>query len=253
MKSKIVEISMITADILSKFPRVDVKGEVMTEFENDKCQYIAERQALRVLELFDAVPYFLLEEFLVNKNPEEDFDPQAVVNYLLRERMVCYNPKNKCYSLARNIKKDFSKVAALAVYNEFAKDRAEKVAKARYPFDYVFEDLNRIMVLIDYSKDGPYKLNFMNQMDLSCDEKYRLVPIIMLINSSIDVLKERNENGRLYLLPKEDFYVAEVLYKTREKGSDIIGISKQQYQGGTLDKAIRHKDRFKDLQEGFVF
>lgn len=201
--------------------------------KND-CQYRAEKQLIRILDMFTALPYNQIDKYLKAKNPYADFNSKDAIRSLLRERIIYYSKDDKCYKIIQRAKKDFSSICAFAVYNEFSKSPEDKLSKAIYPFDYVFEDNGRLFQLIDYSKNGPYKLNFRRAMQGYDDVTYKIIPIIMLINTGLDVLKERDKDGNYYLLPKDDFYVAFVEYTPGENDIDTVTVRKKKFTGGSI-------------------
>lgn len=200
-------------------------------------QYKAEKEAIRLINIMGALPIEQVHTFLKNKNTFKDFNPFEVMRQLERENIILFDYGDKCYKVAKGMQKDYAKVCAMAVYNEFAKSAEFRFSEAIYPFDYVFEDNNRLFQLINFSERGPYKLNFRRSMkDYSGEATYKIIPIIMLINMSMNALKERDSNGELYLLPKENFWVALVDYKDKGGQGCEVTVKKKLCKGGCLNE-----------------
>ena len=111
-----------------------------------------------------------------------------------------------------------------------------KISLAVDPFDYVFEKGKKTFLLINYANSGAYKLKRLNDMTRQ-GEKYTATPIIMLVNTPIEVLKEIDSRGAYSLLPKNEYIVANVDYKIRQNMPDYVRVRCAAYKGGTLTKA----------------
>ena len=203
------------------------------------CQYDAEREVVDILELFDAVPASIISEFLQLKHRIEKCEPEETIKYLTHEKIIHFSRKDMCYRIFPNARKDVYKVSALSVclYLSYMTRRIEgKISLAIDPFDYVFEKGKKTFLLINYANSGAYKLKRLNDMTRQ-GEKYTATPIIMLVNSPIEVLKEIDSRGAYSLLPKNNYIVANVDYKIRQNMPDYVRVRCAAYKGGTLTRA----------------
>ena len=203
------------------------------------CQYEAERAVVDILELFDAVPAPLIIELLKIKDRIKKCNPEETIKYLTHEKIIHFSRQDMCYRIFPNARKDVYKVSALAVYiylSKFLRTLEDKIEMAADPFDYVFEKKGKTFLLINYASNGAYKLKKLNNMTTS-GEKYSVTPIIMLVNTPIEVLKEIDSRGAYSLLPKNDYIVANVDYKIMQGKPDWASVRCTAYMGGTLKKA----------------
>lgn len=198
----------------------------------------AESLVLDCLQLFGTVPYDMMERYLKYRIPNPKFYPKITLTELVQDKVIYYDSKDKCYRCIQNYPKDIDRIASFAVFLAFSKSQEVKLAKSKYPFDFIFEENKIAYQIIDFSRAGLYKLNFRRQMDMGLlnNDEYKIVPIIQLLNTGCDVLKEYDEKGRLFLLPEEDFYIAYVTYIPKVGDLDEITVEKVRYKGGTLDE-----------------
>ena len=206
------------------------KGEKMSEIDKAAQEYMAAQRVIRALEIFDALPLSLLRKYL-----EQNDDPEkasATLKYLIRERLVNYERAGKYVSNVCGYEIDIRKIAAFSVYLNLARYEKGRISKARYPFDYTFEIGNRIFPLIDYDENGPRKLNYMRWMRMPRSEEYMVIPVIMIVNDEIEILREKNADGELYLIPKEKFLVASAHFTSDDLGFEYLNISCSEYSAG---------------------
>ncbi len=207
------------------------------------CQYEAERQVVEILELFDAVPARLITKFLMSKDSIKKCEPDERLKYLTHEKIIHYGLKDRCYRIFPNAKKDAYKISAFSVYlylSRMTRSQDVKISEAVDPFDYVFEMKKKTFLLINYASNGAYKLKRLNNMSAE-GEKYAVTPVIMLVNTPIEVLKEIDNKGAYSLLPTSDYLVANVDYSIKEGMADQALVRCTAYMGGTLTKAERLK------------
>ena len=206
-------------------------------FVEDNIQFKAERYAVKMLRLFDTIPYNLMEQFLEKKNKHlPDYKAKETLKSLLSKRIVMYSPADKCYRLIGKIPKNIDKICAFAVYLHLSKTNEVKIHFADYPFYYIFQDNHRLFQLINYSDDGVYKLNFRKNMQNEKSEFYNVIPVIMMINSTASPFKDVDSSGNLSLIPREDYYIANVTFVPTSNDLDKIEVSIKKYKGGTLNE-----------------
>ena len=83
-------------------------------FVEDNIQFKAERYAVKMLRLFDTIPYNLMEQFLEKKNKHlPDYKAKETLKSLLSKRIVMYSPADKCYRLIGKIPKNIDKICEL--------------------------------------------------------------------------------------------------------------------------------------------
>lgn len=198
-----------------------------------KIQYREDQQVMHALRLFSTIPYNLLEEFLRKKNNVPFFEPKECLKRMLVEKYIYYSAKDKCYRAIDRYPKQINKICSFATYLHFCRNDEEKIELARYPFDYIFEDNKKLFQLIDFAKDGVYKLRFRKEMEQQ-GESTEVIPIIMLINSNLDVLKEMDQHGNYTLIPKQDYQVAFVSYAPGDGEADTVAVTSKRFRGGTF-------------------
>ena len=204
-------------------------------YETD-IEYKAERNAIKILRLFDTIPYTLMEQFLVQKNPHHEYKEKETLGTLLSKRLVSYSPTDKCYRLIKQLPKNSDKICALAAYLHFARSSEVKIHYADYPYDYVFEDNRKLYLLINYSTDGIYKLNFRRNMRKEEKDDYPVIPIIMTINSNANPFANVESTGNMSIIPPEDYYIVNVSYTPGQNMPDNVSVTAKKYKGGTLDE-----------------
>lgn len=87
--------------------------------------------------------------------------------------------------------------------------------KARPPFDYLIQNDETLYKILDYTNDGLYKLNFLNNMPPDTEIKdIKIVPVIILRNQDIDVIDKE-------LYPKTPFLIASFTFDNEEKNMGL--------------------------------
>ena len=67
-------------------------------------------------------------------------------------------------------------------------------------------------------------------------EFYNVIPVIMMINSTASPFKDVDSSGNLSLIPREDYYIANVTFVPTSNDLDKIEVSIKKYKGGTLNE-----------------
>lgn len=146
------------------------------------------------------------KEFLSTRNPE------GTIRYMLHSKQI-YKNADGFYGLLPEMQTDINAACAYAVYFEMNKDDTFRAARAKYPYDYIFEIDHKLYLLLDYKKEGLYKLNFLNHSyQEKMPDELAPMPLIMLINGSPDSIDCR-------LLPQR-YMIARVNFD----GGNITGI-----------------------------
>lgn len=197
----------------------------------------AQRHVVKALRLFEAIPYNLLEKFIETKEPNMSDKPKYLLYEMIGDKIINYSTNDKCYRVIQNIPKSIDKICAFAVYLHFARSPEVKVYYADYPFDYIFEDNQRLFQLINYSDEGLYKINFRRNMRIDKEvEPYSLIPVIMQVNGKGNPFNNREFAGDKSYIPKEDYYIANVSYRNNPNGLDDIRVTSVKYKGGTTSE-----------------
>ena len=202
----------------------------MSKIDSNAQEKLIAQHALKALDVFNALPIPLVRKCLeINAEPS---DASAAIKYLIHERLVNYDKATNSINKVYGFEPDIRKSAALGVYLTLAADERGNVLRARYPFDYAFEIGIRIYPLIDYDKDGPQKLNFLRWIKMPHSDEYIVTPVIMIVNDEIDMLRETNKDGELYLIPKEKFIIASVDLTSDEVDQEYLKASCMEYSAG---------------------
>ncbi len=202
----------------------------MSKADNLAQEYLAGQDVIEALKIFDALPAPLVRKYLeLNDEPEK---AAGALKYLTHERLVNYHRAGNYVNCVFGFETDIHKSAAFSVYLNLARSQKGNISKARYPFDYTFEIGNRIFPLIDYDENGPRKLNFMRWMRMPSSEEYIVIPVIMIVNSPVEILSEKNAEGDLYLIPKEKFLIASVDFTSGDDDSEYLDVCCAEYASG---------------------
>jgi hypothetical protein len=171
----------------------------------------SQRAIVKLLKTFGTIPLELIEKYVVSIC--EDYYAKRALLALTESNVIYYDKQDMYYKLYRGMEKDPAAACAFRVYLKLGKSGDHRVAKAAYPFDYIFEEKDTLYQIINCSDRGIFKLNFRKQMEVETPDTYQVTPILMFVNESErNVLGQTDYDGRYFLIPKEDYLIAHVTY-----------------------------------------
>ena len=186
---------------------------------------------VKLMKTFGTIPLELIEKYVVSIC--EDYYAKRALLALTESNVIYYDRSDMYYKLYRGMEKDIFAACAFRVYLKFGKSGDHRIARASYPFDYVFEEKDRLYQIINCSDRGIFKLNFRKQMEKETADTYQVIPILMFVNESEDtVLKQMDYEGRYFLIPREEYIVAHITYIPGKP--DKFDIRCESYKGGCL-------------------
>lgn len=156
-------------------------------------------------------------DFFSAKNPE------GTIRYMLHTNQI-YRNEDGFYALLPGASNDISAACAFAVYTQMCRDGSFRVTKAKYPYDYLFEAEHKLYLLLDYKKEGPYKLNFLlNSYEEKAPDELTPMPVILLVNSTPSSIDSRLLPEK-YMLAIADFSSMKItnLRFLKKEGADML-------------------------------
>lgn len=118
-------------------------------------------------------------------------NPEGTIRYMLHTKQI-YKNADGFYALLPETTTDIAGASAFAIYMQMNRDGSFRVSKAKYPYDYLFEIRHKLYLVINYKKEGPYKLNFLlNSYREQAPDDLSPMPLIILVNANADHIDSR--------------------------------------------------------------
>lgn len=161
---------------------------------------------LSVLRLFSALPYSILRAwikyFYQTELRRESVSDLSIRGYL------CYEKESDYVYLYRGLKANPRTEILAYVLLKLCEKESDKVAQARYPFDYLFSTDDKNYVLIDFENEGESKLRILKNMASPYALSPSFTPVIVLREGTEHKLAVKDANGNYELIPDKDYVLA---------------------------------------------
>lgn len=201
---------------------------------NLRKQYPACDKALDMLRLFGPLYREQLAKFMRKEGLEDAIE---ILERMAREKLISFalDGKDLYYSLYKDQQMDFSNAAAFELcVNLIKEDEESKIAKAKYPFDYLVQVDGTLYQVINTNKEGQFKLNFRKEMEKS-NNLGHTVPVLMTLNQDEIDFMLSTEKGLINLEPEDDYILGSVRFFPENNGKKKFSVKKLSKEGEALN------------------
>lgn len=190
------------------------------------------RLTMHLLSIFDALPLPLIQEWLL-KIDKEQVDIKSFNTWSYTGHIYTNREKNYCY-MYHGMNENYTNDCIAYMCLQLLSPGEHRISRACYPFDYIIEHDHKTYQIINFEQEGKFKLRFRKNMDEQHTTPEDIIPMIVLINNSIDALKEKDSQGRYSLIPAQDYVIAEISYNPYKEYRQAYSCRFTKHKGGTI-------------------
>lgn len=159
----------------------------------------------QILQTFGSMPKNVLSHYAAAWLDIPESKADGIINIQAQHRQFYYDKNDEWCYLFQGHPQNYAGPFVLDIIDRLGGGSPLRIAKAVYPFDYIFEAENNLYQVIDCFNEGIYKLNFRKHMKDTYEQKeHPIIPILMMRNKSIhEISRELYPEGEFYFATAE--------------------------------------------------